>query len=72
MDSFFNGFGEELLKLAGPVDWAKKKLGIGKPPKVEPVKTEPVKTEPPKKDIYRPMGSQQKGLKAEGVFGANR
>ena len=29
--SFFYGFSDELTKMAGPVDWVKKKLGYGKP-----------------------------------------
>lgn len=81
MDDFFNGFGDELLKLGGPIDWAKRKLGIGKAPasastpapnattpEQPKVKTPKVKAPDPRNI----MGSGQEGLKAEGVFGARR
>ena len=47
--SFFLGFGDELVKLAGPVDWIKQKLGYGKPAPVTPKLA-------PTKPTYSPAG----------------
>jgi hypothetical protein len=67
-DEFFHGFADEMLKVAGPIDWIKRKLGMQKKPSTT--------TKPPPKPKPAPppkiMGSGQKGLKAEGVFGARR
>ncbi len=54
-------------KHAGVYSWVKKKL-FGKKTGAPP----PVKKMPVKKTPMRTMGSGQKGLAAEGVFGATR
>lgn len=33
---FFEGFGDELLKVAGPIDWLKKKFAPKKPEQPKP------------------------------------
>lgn len=71
-DHFFNGFADEMLKSAGPLDWIKRKLGMQKAKPVTPM-PKPKKTVSqvvlPKKKPALTGGGQRKALKREGVFG---